>query len=151
MKTNFSIVDANQGLALQVLGVAVEVLADSALTGGQYTAYRCTVPPQVGPPPHRHDGFDEAFYVVAGVFEILVGSETHIAEAGSFAYIPRGVVHTFRNVGEMEGQFIGTATPGGHERFFEDADALARGGEFSVEDVLRVCAVNGIEVAGSPR
>lgn len=147
MNSNISIIDANQGPAKQVLGVAVDVLADAARTEGQYTAYRCTVPPQAGPPPHHHDGFDEAFYVVSGTFEILVGETAHRAEAGSFVFIPKGVVHTFRNVGETPGQFLGTATPAGHERFFEDADALARAGDFTMEDVLRVCNQNGIEIA----
>lgn len=146
MNTAYTIVDANQGPAKQVLGVAVDVLADSSQTGGQYTAYRCTVPPQVGPPPHRHDGFDEAFYVVSGSFELLVGDTSHTAGPGSFVFIPRGEVHTFRNVGESEGQFLGTATPGGHEMFFEDADRLSASGALTLEAVLEICARNGIEV-----
>lgn len=146
MNDTITLVDTKQTSAKQVLGVAVDILADSATTGGQYTAYRCTVPPQVGPPPHRHESFDEAFYVVAGTFELLVGTDTHMAEAGSFVFIPRGVVHTFRNAGDSDAQFLGTATPGGHETFFEDADNLVKNGPLTLEGVLEVCQRNGIEV-----
>ncbi|MGV3615539.1 MAG: cupin domain-containing protein [Fimbriimonas sp.] len=140
------ILNVHRQPAKQVLGVAVDILADAAQTGGQFTAYRCVVPPEVGPPPHRHEGFDEAFYVVAGLFEILADGQTHRAGPGSYVYIPRGTVHTFRNVGETPGEFLGTATPAGHEDFFHDADRLVQAGPLTIEGILDVCARNGIEV-----
>lgn len=134
---------------LSVLGTEVQVFLDAAQTGGQYTAYRCVVPPNVGPPPHRHDGFDEAFYVLQGTFEILSGTETHRLEAGAYVFVPRGVVHTFRNVGEGPAIFLGTATPAGHEGFFEDADSLE--GPLTPEVAVALCARHGIELVWETR
>lgn len=129
---------------LSVLGTQVEVFLDTVRTGGQYTAYRCVVPPAGGPPPHRHEAFDEAFFVLEGTFEILCGTETHRAGAGSYVFVPRGVPHTFRNVGEAPAAFLGTATPAGHEAFFEEADRME--GPLDVPDVLALCERHGIEI-----
>lgn len=78
----------------------------------------------------------------------LCDGQTHRAEPGSYVYIPRGTVHTFRNVGETPGEFLGTATPAGHEGFFEDADRLQQTGPLTLEGILDVCRRNGIEVIG---
>ncbi|RYG36472.1 cupin domain-containing protein [bacterium] len=129
-----------------VLGVDVDVYLDSSMTGGQYATYRCTVPPNVGPPPHRHDGFDEAFYVLDGEFEILFGEETRTVGPGTYFFVPRGLVHTFRNVGETTASFLGTASPGGHEAFFVETDALGAEGPLSMEAAIGVCERHGIEL-----
>lgn len=128
---------------LSVLGTEIQVFLSAKATGGQYTAYRCVVPPAGGPPPHRHD-FDEAFYVLEGTLEILCGTETHIATAGTYVFAPRGIPHTFKNVGDTPAAYLGTATPGGHEAFFEDADSLV--GPLEIPTALALCERHGIEV-----
>lgn len=128
---------------LPVLGTEVEVFLGTPQTGGQYTAYRCVVPPAGGPPPHRHD-FDEAFFVLEGTFEILCGTEVHRAGPGTYVFAPRGEVHTFKNVGDGPAAFLGTATPSGHEAFFEEAARLE--GPLDVPTVVALCARHGIEL-----
>lgn len=128
---------------LPVFGTDVQVFLGAEQTGGQYTAYICTVPPAGGPPPHRHD-FDEAFYVLEGTFEILCGTEVHVATPGTCAFVPRGVPHTFKNVGDGPATFHGLATPGGHEAFFEDAACVE--GPLDVATAIAICQRNGIEL-----
>jgi mannose-6-phosphate isomerase-like protein (cupin superfamily) len=50
-----------------------------------------------GRPPHLHREHQEAFFVVEGTLTFRAGEETIKAEAGSFLFIPSGVVHTFSN------------------------------------------------------
>ncbi len=42
-------------------------------TGGAYSLTDSMVPPRGGPPPHIHHREDEAFWVLEGVLEVLVG------------------------------------------------------------------------------
>lgn len=145
--TKPQIVKTDPAHSKNVLGVAVDVFLDGDMTGGQYTTYRCVVPPNVGPPPHRHVDFDEAFYVVEGTFEFLCDDQTHVVGPGTYVFAPRGTTHTFLNVGEAEGSFIGTATPSGHEAFFVEADQMVKSGPLTIPDVVALCERHGIEVA----
>ena len=47
------------------------------------------------PEPHTHDQHVDAFYVLDGEAEFVLGAETLLAGAGSFVAAPPGVVHTF--------------------------------------------------------
>jgi quercetin dioxygenase-like cupin family protein len=48
-----------------------------------------------GPEPHAHDDHVNAFYVLEGETQFVVGSETLVLGAGSFLAAPPGVQHTF--------------------------------------------------------
>ena len=115
-------VGPGEGRAVWVLGgqlLTLKVTAEQ--TGGAYSLFEDTVPPQHGTPPHIHHREDESFYVVEGEFEFSRDGETIRAGAGSLVYVPRGSLHAFKNVGEGRGRLLLSQTPGGlHERFFEE-------------------------------
>lgn len=96
-------------------------------TGGALLFEAC-VPPQSGPLPHIHHREDEAFYVLEGDIEVLEGDRTFVAGAGSFVFLPRGVVHGFKNVGAQPARMLIMATPAGLEKFFEEVGQPAREG-----------------------
>lgn len=55
-------------------------------------------PDCAAPPPHFHPGGQrEAFTVVEGSFELLIGREWHRLETGDSREVAPGVRHTFRN------------------------------------------------------
>ena len=87
-------------------------------TGGKYALTDSIVPPGGGPPPHIHHREDEAFWVLEGELEIRVGEETFTAGAGSFIHLPRGVTHSYQNVGTGLARFLTFLAPAGLERFF---------------------------------
>jgi Cupin domain len=68
---------------------------------------------------------------------VRVGEQTVTVTAGSTAYMPRGVPHTFCNPFEEPVKVLGIITPGGFERFFEDQAEMLRsvpeGGRPSME------------------
>lgn len=108
---------ADEGETLWVLGVFVTLKAQS----DEISLYEVTCPPEAGPPPNIHHQQDEAFYVLEGTFSFLSGDETIETWPGSFVWIPRGTLHTFKNTGESTGKLLVTSTfPGSHERFFRD-------------------------------
>jgi mannose-6-phosphate isomerase-like protein (cupin superfamily) len=101
------------GRSIWLLGMLVTFKAVSEETGGEYSLYELTVPPQLGALPHIHHAETEAFYVLEGEVEFLKGERTVSARVGEFVFIPRGVVHGFRNVGNEPARCLGIVTPGG--------------------------------------
>jgi quercetin dioxygenase-like cupin family protein len=81
-----------------------------------------------GPPAHVHYKHHEAFFVVKGTLDFRVGEATIEAEAGSFIYIPPGVVHSFSNPTDAEASCVNAYTPGGIEGFFIEVSELMAGG-----------------------
>ena len=99
------------------MGMLATFKAVSGETGGDYSLYELTVPPQLGTLPHIHHRETEAFYVLDGEVEFFKGEHTVRAGVGEFVYVPRGVVHGFTNVGQEPARLLGSVTPGGlHEK-----------------------------------
>ena len=73
-------------------------LAGVVSTGGALTVIASTA--DGGAPPHVHTREDEAIYVVSGTISVRIGDETREAPAGAFAWLPRGVPHSWDVVGE---------------------------------------------------
>jgi quercetin dioxygenase-like cupin family protein len=95
-----------------------EVLATAEKTGGAFGIWRYTIPPGGGPSSHIHRGEDEFFYVLDGTFDFQLGDRVSNASAGSFIFIRRRAVHTFKNVGSGPGVLMGGVTPAGFEGYF---------------------------------
>lgn len=105
------------GEKLWVLGDQVTFKLDGERDG--LTIFVATIQPGGGPPPHVHHKQEEVHYVLEGSFSFLNGDEWIDAAAGTFIYIPRGTLHTFRNTGTEPGRLISTNNfPGSHERWF---------------------------------
>jgi len=108
---------AGEGETLWVLGVFATLKVQS----NDVSFYEGIVPPEAGPPSNVHHQQDEAYYVLEGTFSFLSGDETINTGPGSFVWIPRGTVHTFKNIGESTGKLLISSTfPGSHERFFRE-------------------------------
>src|SRR6516165_38930 len=75
-------------------------------------------PPGGGPPPHYHVNEDETFHILEGRMALLFDDEWYELSPGGAAYMPRGVVHTFKNVGDQSTRMLIITTPSGIEKFF---------------------------------
>jgi quercetin dioxygenase-like cupin family protein len=62
-------------------------------------------------PPHIHHRSDEAFIVLDGQLEVLVGNERRVLTAGQSALIPAGTVHTFATHGAGSTRVVAVMTP----------------------------------------
>ena len=121
-------VAAGEGQAFFVLGTLSTVKVAGEDTGGAYAVWVDAVAPGSGPPPHRHHRECEGFFVLAGEFEIFrEGQEPLRVSTGDFIHTPKGVVHTYRNVGSTSGRLLGIAVPAGFEGFFAEAGQPADG------------------------
>jgi mannose-6-phosphate isomerase-like protein (cupin superfamily) len=77
-----------------------------------------------GPPPHRHEGHVDTFFVLEGPLTLLLGDGEIEAGSGSYGIVPPGNVHTFSNRSDSRLRLINLMAPGGFEEFIK---ATARG------------------------
>src|SRR5687768_7091356 len=91
---------AGEGERIWIVGDTMTFKATGERTGGSLVLLENLTAPGGGPPPHVHTREDEFFYVLDGTFEIRIGDELHELGPGGFAFVPRGVVHNFRNAGD---------------------------------------------------
>jgi mannose-6-phosphate isomerase-like protein (cupin superfamily) len=91
-------------------GRFVQIKADHdalALTDNRYAAG------ESGPEPHVHREHSDCFFVMGGAlsFELGPDRERVGAAAGTFVMVPPGVVHTFRNEGPDDADFLNLHAP----------------------------------------
>lgn len=115
-----------EGEILELMGEPRTFKATPAENGGSYLQFETSTAPGTGVPPHFHYEEDEAFYVLTGNYEFIVGGNHFIATTGAFAFVPRGTVHAFTNTGRELGRMLITVTTGTqHEGFMREAGELA--------------------------
>ncbi len=81
-----------------------------------------------GPVLHRHRTLLDSFYVLEGTLSLRLGDLEAEAAAGSYAVVPPGVAHTFRNASAAPVRALNLMTPGGFEQYLKElARATAPG------------------------
>jgi quercetin dioxygenase-like cupin family protein len=107
---------AGEGEALWFLGQLVTIKSSSESTAGRVGVTETLAPRGSGSPLHVHHNEDEWFYVIEGELTFWVGGQVITAPAGSFAYGPREVPHTFI-VSSEQARFLLVVEPAGFEGF----------------------------------
>ena len=113
-------VPAGTGTAYWGPGELMTFLITSKESGGAIFMSEISVAPGGGAAPHIHHHEEEAFHVLQGTLTIQVGGDTITASAGDFAFLPRGIAHSFKNAGEFDAKARLLITPGGLEDFFTE-------------------------------
>ncbi|MDR5726678.1 MAG: quercetin 2,3-dioxygenase [Terriglobia bacterium] len=113
-------VPAGTGAAYWGPGTVLTFIVTGKDTGGAFFLAEMSVPPGGGPPPHIHHREDESFHMLEGMLTVQVGGNTITASAGDFAYLPRGIVHSFKNTGDGFAKVLVLTTPAGLENYFAE-------------------------------
>jgi quercetin dioxygenase-like cupin family protein len=112
--------EPGEGDAIWMLNSLYEVRASSDETGGELTAMEMTIPPGMGPPPHVHEG-GESVYVLEGRVRYHIGGDVREGGPGTFFYVPAGIEEHFEPADDNPVRLLVIYTPGGMDRFFEEA------------------------------
>jgi uncharacterized cupin superfamily protein len=67
-----------------------------------------------------HTREDEGVYVIDGVLTAEVGERRFEVGPGAFLWMPRGLPHTFANLGDEPVRSLGLINPSGFEQFFAE-------------------------------
>lgn len=132
---------------LRIIGEVVRVLADASQTSG-CEIFEQLGPEGVGPPPHSHP-WDEAFFVIEGEMDLVVGDRSLVMKAGGFAYVPAGTVHAFR-YRAGGGRFVSFTSRGGAARFFGALATALPEGSVDIPTILDVASKHEIHIAPPP-
>lgn len=109
-----------EGKALWMLGGLYEVKVSGEESGGAVTVMEMTLPPGMGPPPHTHPGV-ECVCVLEGSLVYDIAGEKFEGGPGTVFSIPAGTVENFEPTGDKPLRVLVVYTPGGIDRFFEEA------------------------------
>jgi uncharacterized RmlC-like cupin family protein len=70
-------------------------------------------------PRHTHTREDEAYLVLTGELEVVVGNELFILRVGDTLVAPRDIPHELRNSGNAENHYLIMFSPAGFEGFLK--------------------------------
>jgi quercetin dioxygenase-like cupin family protein len=103
---NKAIWEPGEGKRLSVAGDPFICKALGADTGGEWSLLEATVNPGSIVPGHRHDGFEESFYILEGELEMQMNGETVTVGAGNFIKVPRGAVYGYKNISGRDVRYL---------------------------------------------
>ncbi len=66
-----------------------------------------------------HTREDESFICLAGKLDVHLGGEDFVLGTGDYLYLPRDVIHTFRNPYDEEARVISVVSPAGLEGYYQ--------------------------------
>jgi quercetin dioxygenase-like cupin family protein len=145
--------------ALWLLGGLYRFKARGSETGGALTVVEVQGPAGFVIPVHQHEREEESFFVARGNVTFFVDREEHPSEAGSFAFVPRGIGHAFRFDSD-DASLLLLLTPGGagHEAMFAEMGEPADHHTIpsppdpfpDPEDLAALAARHGTRIVGPP-
>ena len=145
MQQSTSVVMPSDCKSMTAFGDEVTILLGPEQTGGLFTMFTGLVQPGGGPPPHVHAKEDEWFYVLEGKAEFLKEGVWHEAPVGTAVFTPKGVVHTFRNAGDVPLKMLMHTSPCGFEKFFSRcADEFAKPEGPDMGSIMAIAGEHGI-------
>ncbi len=143
-----------EGRTIGVVGDIYRFLATGEDTDGRYAVMEAIVPPGGGPPPHIHSREEEGFFVLEGEITFQLGEERFVAGAGTFANMPVGSLHSFKNESGKPAKMLISVAPAGLEKMFlevgvplvEGATTALPPTKEEIEKLLLIAPNYGIEI-----
>ncbi|MGH9016822.1 MAG: cupin domain-containing protein [Acidimicrobiales bacterium] len=116
--------ETGEGTRRQARGSEMWFKATAADTGNRFSLMERTLPPGGRmPPPHRHVGNEEAYFVLDGAVEFRVAGEVFAGTAGTFVLVPAGEAHTFGNTSVAPARLLVLHAPA-LDGYFTDLEEL---------------------------
>jgi quercetin dioxygenase-like cupin family protein len=93
--------------------IAIRFAVEGEHSGGSVAVFEFDVPSGARVPvAHSHDGYEETIYGLEGVLTWTIeGTPTDVGP-GEALFIPRGAVHHFDNIGDVDATALAIVTPG---------------------------------------
>ena len=127
--------------------ILIDFLLEAADTNGSAAMFEFTVP--VGarvPIPHYHELYDETIYGLEGTITFTVDGEAIDIQPGETCFIPRGAVHGFDNLKQVDAKALAVITPAllGSIFFKEVAEIVNAGGPPDLQKLRLVMTKHGL-------
>jgi len=125
----------------------MSVKATSADTNGAFSLLEAQEPPGFGPPLPIHRDAAEAFYVLDGEYIIFLHGRESSCPAGSFIFIPAGIVHGFR-VGPLPSRKLNLYSPAAMVGYFDELADVTKAGDVDPAVLSEIALRYGMDVIG---
>jgi mannose-6-phosphate isomerase-like protein (cupin superfamily) len=113
-----------EGVRREARGSVMLFKAMAETTSGRFSLMERTLPPGGRmPPPHRHAGNDEAYFVLDGDVTFIVDGQTTSGGAETFVLVPAGAAHTFGNTSKVPARLLVIHSPA-LDAYFADLETL---------------------------
>ena len=141
---------SRDGTQIPAIGLGITMKTNGKSTHDAYSLFEYTVPPETnGPPAHLHTREDESFICLAGRLEVTLGGEEFVLGHGDYLFLPRNVVHTFRNPFQEESRIVSVVSPAGLEAYYQALGELPPGPK-DISKLQAIMAEFGIELQLPP-
>ncbi len=131
--------------------ITVKILLSGKQTNGNQAVFEDIVYPGIGPGRHIHYDQDEIFFFLEGEFIAEVGGEMYTFKPGDVAFIPRGTIHAFKNVGKTPGRLRYIFSPANTiEEMFREFHLASQTEVLSPERMAEISLKHGQEFVGPP-
>jgi quercetin dioxygenase-like cupin family protein len=137
---------AGQGKPLNITGDPFICKVVGQETANGWALFEATVLPGSIVPDHKHDGFDEAFYILEGELEMSVEGEKVTAAQGYFINIRRGAIHGYQNKRSEAARYLTWTHPAGIEHFYEEISEKVKVLPEDLGKVLAIAEKHQIEI-----
>lgn len=117
--------------AIRPFGIEMKVMLGREHTGGTFSAIYGELKPGEGPDLHLHHDREEYFYVLDGTYAVGIDGKETIVGPGSMVFVPRGTVHSIKNIGTTAGRALEWTVPGGNGDYFREMHRMGAGGGFN--------------------
>ena len=111
---------------IRPFGNEMKVLLPAVHTSGACSVLFAELRPGEGAPPHLHHDYDEYFFVVEGTIAFVIDGKESTLVSGTFAFTPRGGVHSFENIGASTASLLEWTVPGGNEPYFRAVSEMGK-------------------------
>jgi len=138
---------SGQEETLSVSGNNITVKIGGEQTNDAYSVFELSVPPNAGAGLHIDKDWDEWWHVIEGTFAFTLDGGKIELGAGGFAYGPKGIPHSFKNVGETTGTLLMLTRPSGLEKFFKDVHQASLQERLGKETFVAIMRLHHIEPA----
>ncbi|GAB5437395.1 cupin domain-containing protein [Falsiruegeria mediterranea] len=131
--------------------ITLRILLTGDQTGGTMEVFEDIVQPGVGPGRHIHHNQDETFFFLEGTFDVEIDGEMHRMISGDVAFVPRGTVHAFKNVGDTPGRLHYVFSPALQaEAMFRAFHAALSKDALTPDEMARIAKAHCQEFVGPP-
>ena len=131
--------------------LTIKILLSGIHTNGNQAIFEDIVLPGIGPGRHIHHEQDETFFFLEGEFVAEVGGKMFEFAPGDVAFIPRGTVHAFKNVGKTTGRLRYIFSPANTiEDMFREFFLALEKGRLTEEQMAEISYKHGQEFVGPP-
>lgn len=131
--------------------ITLTVLLSGTQTDGSLAIFEDIVAPGIGPGRHIHHDQDETFFFLEGRFDVEADGVLHHMAPGDVAFVPRGTVHAFKNVGASDGRIRYMFSPAlTIEAMFRAFYAAKEQGDLDVNRMSEIAQTHGQTFVGPP-